>query len=61
METIHQLRKKEIQLNKSGQTISKQYCRANQTHRNGSGPRNGNNSNTVNYKEKKHNDPYIPK
>ena len=28
--------------------------------RNGGGPRNGNNCNTVNEKEKKHNAPYMP-
>ena len=45
METINQLRKNAVQLNKYGQTISKQYRRANQTRRNFSGPRNGTNCN----------------
>ena len=40
METIYQLRKKSVQLNKAGQTISKQYRRANKMRRNGGGPGN---------------------
>ena len=50
METINQLRKQSVQLNKDGQTRPKQYRRANQTRRNGGGPRNGNNHNTGNEK-----------
>ena len=48
-------------MNKYEQTISKQYWWANQTHSNCGGPRNGNNRNTGNEKERKHNDPYISK
>ena len=50
METINQLRKNAVQLNKYGQTISKKYRRSNQTRSNGDGPRNGNNHNTGNDK-----------
>ena len=38
MKTIHQLRKNAVQMNKSGQTRSKQYCRVNKMHRNGGTP-----------------------
>ena len=61
METIYQLRKKSVQLNKAGQTISKQYSRANQIRVNGGGPRNGNNCNTGNEKYIKNNARYTPK
>ena len=59
METIHQLRKKSIQLDKYVQTRSEKYCRANQTRSNGGGPRNRNNHNTGNDKEKKYSATYI--
>ena len=61
METIHQLRKKAVQLNKSGQTTSKRYPQANQMRKNSGAPRNGNNNNTGNEKQNKNNARYTPK
>ena len=61
LETIHQLRKKETQLNKSEQTRLKEYIHANQKCRNSIGSRKGNNYNTKNEKKKRQNDPCIQK
>ena len=62
-QTINSMRKKAVQLGKAGTTKVKQYRRANQTRRNGGGPRDGNNrqQSRNGNNDKKFYTPYIPK